>query len=234
MSDQDPLARGLAALSQFFVGESTRLDTLLHIAEMAIEAVPQASFAGITMIDEGRLRTSVFTDPRSPEIDESQYETGSGPCLESFETGEIRLIDSTRADVRWPAFSAACVEHGILSTLSAPLTVDGVATGALNVYAARERAFGADAIRTITLFAVQAAVVLANAAAYWSARARAEQLEAALETRGAIEQAKGIIMATARCSADDAFQILVTQSQQQNVKLREIANEIVRNATRRP
>ena len=72
-----------------------------------------------------------------------------------------------------------------------------------------------------------------NAVAYWSARARAEQLEQALQTRGPIEQAKGIIMATTRCTPDEAFQMLVKQSQIENRKLREIAVEIVANTTRR-
>jgi AmiR/NasT family two-component response regulator len=76
--------------------------------------------------------------------------------------------------------------------------------------------------------------VLANATAYWSARAKAEQLEAALASRAVIEQAKGIIISTMRCTADEAFGILTKQSQQQNRKLREIATEIVTFAGRRP
>ena len=54
-----------------------------------------------------------------------------------------------------------------------------------------------------------------------------EQLEAALETRGVIERAKGILMVTRRCSSDDAFTLLRRQSQHENVKLRLIAEKVV-------
>jgi len=76
--------------------------------------------------------------------------------------------------------------------------------------------------------------VLANADAYWTARARSEQLEEALGSRAEIEQAKGIIVGALRCTPDEAFDTLVRQSQQQNRKLRDVAAEIVRNASRRP
>jgi AmiR/NasT family two-component response regulator len=121
-----------------------------------------------------------------------------------------------------------------LSTLSHPLTVDGQTNGALNAYSRRANGFGAADLRTGQLIAAQAAVVLANATAYWTARSRAEQLEQALVSRAVIEQAKGIIISTMRCSADEAFQVLVKQSQQQNRKLREVADEVVTNASRRP
>jgi AmiR/NasT family two-component response regulator len=82
------------------------------------------------------------------------------------------------------------------------------------------------------LFASQAAFLLANAQAYWDARTLSENLEQAMESRATIEQAKGIIMSTTRCNADEAMQLLIRQSQDQNIKLRELAAEIVRNASR--
>ena len=42
-----------------------------------------------------------------------------------------------------------------------------------------------------------------------------------------IEQAKGIIMASRRCSADEAFDILRQQSQYENVKLHALATLLV-------
>ena len=57
-------------------------------------------------------------------------------------------------------------------------------------------------------------------------------LEMALAHRDVIAQAKGIIMATTRCTADRAFELLVRQSQHQNRKLLDIAGEITARATR--
>jgi hypothetical protein len=58
-------------------------------------------------------------------------------------------------------------------------------------------------------------------------------LRHAIESRDLIGQAKGVIIAASRCSADEAFEVLREQSQHQNRKLAEIAAEIVRFAQRR-
>jgi GAF domain-containing protein len=234
MSEQARLRDGLAALSQFFVGGKSMTDTLTRVSEMTVEAVPAIDFVGITMMVDGKPATGVFTDSASPEIDQAQYDTGEGPCLDAFRQGEMKQVESTDEDGPWPAFRAACLDHGIHSTLSLPMVVDGTSVGAMNLYATRQRAFGGHDVEVSRLFAVQAAVVLANAQAYWDARLLSEQLGEALENRGEIDQAKGIIMSTTRCSAEEAFQLLVRQSQRQNIKVRDLAHEIVLRATHRP
>jgi GAF domain-containing protein len=224
-----------AALSAFFVGESTMESTLQHVAELACRAVPGTTYVGMSLrMPNGKAATTVFNDPDVAEIDQAQYDADSGPCLDALRTGEVMRIDSTRLDEEWPEFSRACLDHGIHSTLSLPLTVEGETSGALNLYSGETKGFDEDKTHTAMLFAAQAAIVLANATAYWGARAKAEQLEAALSSRAVIEQAKGIIMSTMRCGADEAFQLLVKQSQQQNRKLREVAEEIVRLSSQRP
>jgi AmiR/NasT family two-component response regulator len=55
----------------------------------------------------------------------------------------------------------------------------------------------------------------------------AEQLQAAMASRAVIGQAKGILMGTRGCSAEDAFDILVKLSQDSNRKLREVAQVLV-------
>jgi GAF domain-containing protein len=234
MSEQARLRDGLAALSQFFVGGKSMAETLSRVSEMTVEAVPAVDFVGITMMVDGKPATGVFTDQAAPEIDQAQYDTGEGPCLDAFREGEIKQIESTSDDGPWPAFRKACLDHGIQSTLSLPMVVDGAPVGAMNLYATQPQAFGEHELEVSRLFAAQAAVVLANAQAYWDARLLSEQLGQALENRSEIEQAKGIIMSTTRCSAEEAFQQLVRQSQRQNIKVRDLAHEIVLRATQRP
>jgi AmiR/NasT family two-component response regulator len=62
---------------------------------------------------------------------------------------------------------------------------------------------------------------------YESTRTLAEQLQTAMESRAVIEQAKGVLMGQRRCTADEAFEILVKLSQQSNRKLREVAQALV-------
>src|SRR5271154_4285364 len=99
--EQDAVRQSLGALSQFFVNDGTLGDTLLRVSEMACDVTP-ARYAGITMLVEGRPRTGVFTSIEAPEIDEAQYQSGDGPCLDAFRHTRVNRIDSTLEDTRWP------------------------------------------------------------------------------------------------------------------------------------
>ena len=227
MPSEDPLARSLAALSNFFVGESTLKETLDRVAHLAQEALPDADMAGLTMLVDGRARTAVFTNDDAPEIDSAQYETGIGPCLDAFRHQEVFRIDDTTKDERWRPFSEAAAAHGIQSTVSLPLIANHEGVGALNLYSRSPAAFSDEDIEVGCRYATQAAIVLANSQAYWDAYQLSQDLATAMRSRAVIEQAKGIMMGAQRCSADEAFQILVRASQRENRKLREIAEELV-------
>jgi GAF domain-containing protein len=229
MSDR-PLNESLAALSRFFVGDGTLEETLLRVAELTVEAVPSADLVGITMVVEGRKSTAVFTDEASPEVDQAQYDSGEGPCLDAFEQQKAFHIDSTTEDGPWPAFRRAAADHGIGSTLSLPMLVDKRSVGAMNLYAYADYAFSTDDREVGEMFASQAAIALANAQAYWDARDLSGRLGEAMKTRAVIEQAKGMLMAAQRCTEDEAFELLVRASQRENIKLRDIAGRIVANA----
>jgi GAF domain-containing protein len=232
--DVSPLTESLTVLSRFFVGAGTLEDTLLRVAELTVEAIEPADFAGLTVGASGRHRTAVFTDPESPEIDQAQYDSGDGPCLAALESDRVVEIESTREEGRWPAFRRVAVEHGVLSTLSLPMRAEHATVGAMNLYARRERAFTGQHRQAALVFAGQAGVVLANAQAYWEAHRLSARLGEAMKSRATIEQAKGILMGAQRCGPDDAFELLIRASQRENVKLREIARRIVDNAAGRP
>jgi GAF domain-containing protein len=218
-------------MSRFFVGEGTLSETLTRVSDLTVEAIPAAELVGITMPVEGRNRTAIFTDETAPEIDQAQYDSGDGPCLDAYREQRITSIESTKEEGRWPEFRQACAAHGIYSTISFPLVVDRTSVGAMNLYARSERAFTERDAETGAQFAAQAAIVLANAQAYWDAHELSTQLGEALAHRAVIEQAKGVLMGAQRCSDDEAFQVLVRASQRENVKLRLIAQRIVDNAT---
>jgi GAF domain-containing protein len=228
-----PLTSSLNALSRFFVGDGTLAQTLTRVADLTVEAVAPVDFVGITMVVEGKKRTAVFTDEKSPEVDQAQYDSGEGPCLAAFEEQRVTRINSVFADGPWPDFRRAAAEIGIRSTLSLPLIVEKRAVGAMNLYSSAENSFTEDHVETATLFASQAAIVLANAQAYWDARELSSGLSEAMEHRAVIEQAKGMLMAAQRCDEDAAFGLLVRASQRENVKLRDIAQRIVAAAVQR-
>jgi GAF domain-containing protein len=217
-------------LTRFLVTDVSVGDTLQRITEITLEALPSAEIAGITMLDDDeRPITALFSDKRSPEIDAAQYDSGRGPCLDASREGRlVRLNDFDSAAARYPEFIAAARAHGVLSTLSLPLIAAERGIGALNLYSHQADGFS-DADQDLGMaLAASAAVVLANVSAYWTAFELGQNLSQAMETRGVIEQAKGMLMAQSpTMTADDAFDVLRKASQRENVKLREIAARIV-------
>jgi GAF domain-containing protein len=228
-----PLSRSLASLSRFFVGDGTFEETLTRVVDLAVEGVPGADLAGITMLVDGRAVTAVFSDAEMVEIDRAQYATGDGPCLDAYRTQAVKSIESTAATGPWPAFRKSASSHGIGSTLSFPLVIDKESVGALNLYSHREDGFPAESRSPAELFASQAAIVLANAQAYWDARLLSARLGEAIASRSVIEQAKGMLMAAQGCHEDVAFELLVKASQRENEKLRTIAQRLVDDAVNR-
>jgi GAF domain-containing protein len=182
--------------------------------------------AGVTMMRNGKVTTAACSDPLAREIDEVQYATGQGPCLQAFEDGAVYRIEDIATEERWPEFCAGARDKGLGSSLSMPLIADDKSLGALNLYS-RSRGSFDDGRELAQLFADQASVAVANADLYSRALALASQLQEALESRDVIGQAKGILMATTKVSADAAFDVLRTASQQRNMKLRAVAEEVV-------
>lgn len=232
MSDS-PIHEALAALSRFFVGDSTVEQTLSKVTHLATEAVPSAELAGITVRVEGKHRTAVFTDPTVLEVDAEQYEIGEGPCLHAATYGEVAVVESTSGAGPFPEFRRAALDHGITSTISLPLVIDTTPLGAMNLYARNDHRFDDGARSTGEIYAIQAAIVLANSQAYWDARESSTGLAQAMRNRAVIEQAKGMIMAAQGMDENQAFDVLTRASQRENRKLRDIARRMVDDAVAR-
>jgi GAF domain-containing protein len=228
-----PFEDAVSALTQYFIGNQTLGTSLHEVAQLTLRALPQTDHVGITLLVDGKLKTSVFTHPEVPEIDQAQYRTGQGPCLDAYREGRPYIIDSTLEPGRWQEFRDSAARHGVLSTMSLPLVTHEGPIGALNLYAETERSYTADDESIAELFASPAAFLLANAQAYWDARTLSENLEQAMQSRATIEQAKGIIMNSMGCGPEQAIRVLIKQSQEQNIKLRELAAELVNNVSRR-
>jgi GAF domain-containing protein len=227
----DAHAQAFRALAGFLVVDASVAETLQRISDITLQALPAAEIAGISMLDErGTARTRIYTDELSPEIDEGQYSSGRGPCLEAWRTCTNVIVDDMEEALTgaYPEFAKLAIEHGILSTLSLGLVAANRGLGALNLYARSKYAFTSDDVIVATELASLASVVLANTSAYWEAFDLSQHLNQAIQSRAVIEQAKGMLMAQSpTLDPDGAFELLRHASQRENVKLRDIARRIV-------
>jgi GAF domain-containing protein len=217
------LVDAFAELSQALFAGSDADALLEHLVERATVVVEGCEFASVSVLGAGgRIHTPVATDPLVIEVDELQYDTGQGPCVEATKQNAPAIYGADVAhDERWPAFGPRAAARGIGSLISYKLAAEDT-VGALNLYSRRTDAFGEADRDTAYLLALFASVVLAST----QARMQATQLREALESRDVIGQAKGILMERERVTADDAFDMLRRASQHLNRKLRDLAEEL--------
>jgi transcriptional regulator with GAF, ATPase, and Fis domain len=222
-------AEALERLGRLSLRELSMDSLLQTVADLTKSVMPGNPEASVLLLVKDRPTTVVSTGELATELDETQYEKGHGPCLHAARTGELTEIPDTRAEDRWPDYTPRAVEHGNLSSLSIPLAIDPdeQVTGALNIYARRSHAFDRASRSVATRFGPYAAVATGNLYAYQSARDMAENLQAALESRAVIDQAKGVLMERYKLTPDQAFQRLAQASMNANRKLRDVADHLV-------
>jgi GAF domain-containing protein len=217
-------------LGRLVLSDQSMESVLALVADLAKVVLPGVVEASVTLLADDKASTAVFTGALARDLDESQYAYGHGPCLDAARGGEVMEIRDARAETRWPGYAEKMVERGSLSSLSVPVPVQQQIQAALNLYGRDPHVFDDDTRQLARTFASYAGVAVANMHLYDSTRKLAEQLEAAMQSRALIDQAKGILMGQRRCSAQEAFDLLVDLSQRSNRKLREVAQAVVDQA----
>jgi GAF domain-containing protein len=229
--NDEPLSldEGLLHLSRLVLRDETLDTTLQRIVDVASRAIPDVIGASITLKRGHRPYTAVATNDDVLKIDAREYDVDEGPCISAMETAQLQILDDVDHEPRWPRFAQVCKEEGLASSLGAPLCVGNEPYGAMNVYATAPHAFTEEHQQAALLLAEQASIALENTRTYSECSDKVRQLQEALESRVVIEQAKGALMATERCDAEAAFQILKDRSQRSNRKIRVVAEEVVAN-----
>lgn len=203
-------------------------ETLRAVVAAAVAIIPGAEDASIGLVAN---RTHLHTEASSSEfatlLDQLEEQCGEGPCLSAAYEHHSVLVDDTASEGRWPRFSARAGDAGAGSMLAVQLFVDGDSLGALNLYARRSHAFDLESVHVAELFA-------SHAATAYSAARRHSHLLRATGTREIIGQAQGILIERHKITADQAFGMLVAASQSSNVKLREVADTLVRTGVLGP
>lgn len=221
------LAEVLSSVVRTLEPEPNLARTVEHIVRAVAATVPGTEFAGVFLLESGRIRSVAPTSELVARLDELQQELQEGPCLDAvFDEPVYRTGDIGR-DPRWPKYGLAAAELGIRSMLGARLFTSSTNLGALNLYSTKLDSFNRNAEHVTDLFAAHAAVALAGSQ-------RQEQLRHALDTRDTISMAKGILMERHHIDADRAFGLLVQTSQHSNRKLHDIAHWLVQEANEGP
>lgn len=223
----DDVTGALEDLSQV-LSQNEELELVLQrCCRQAVHAIPGADQAGITLLRDGVPFTAAATDERVHEWDGVQFSSGAGPCVTAAETGRVVRVSLRDTDGQWPDFAKTVAEAGVGSVLSAPLFLDKDYHGTLNLYGYGPAGYHDLEAALLELYTTAAEAALGAELRHRTVRGHADQLRTALTSRAVIDQAKGIIMAIRQVDADTAFAALVTRSQRENRKLREVAERFV-------
>jgi GAF domain-containing protein len=233
MTDQ-PLepTDAFAELGRIKLSDTDLDGVLLKVAELAKRTIPGVEEVSVTLLRGRDAHTAAFTGDLARTLDEWQYRAGGGPCMDAAATAATLSVPDLAGEERWPAYVPHALDAGVRSSLSVGLPVHENVAGALNLYATKTGTFDENAVVLAQTFSGYAAIALANAHLYDATASLAQHMQAAMEHRSVIEQAKGILMAEHHCSPDEAFTIMSKLSQDANRKLREIATALVTDTQR--
>ena len=225
-------AEAIEGLRDLFAAEEPLNVIARRVAETAVAAIPHADVVSITVLSWPDASTAAYTDELALDLDQGQYDSGRGPCLEAAWQGTPLRAVIGEQNERWPEFVEAAQRQEIRASLSVPLMIAGADSeqelvGSLNVYSHTATAFDQFDTELMRLYSVAAGQAISNASRWQKARETVTHLETALISRSDIDMAKGALIALHGCDPDEAFDRLVGESQRRNVKLRDVVREML-------
>jgi len=229
----DELSAVFARMSGLLLSEETVASALSLVSSLALDTVPGAVGAGVSVIDERGRRSSGSTDARVERADALQYELDEGPCLAAARNRGLVRIDDLAVDGRWPRWSAAVSGLGLRAAMSAPMVTGEEGLGALKVYADEPGTFDAQSEQLLSLLAAQAAILVAHVRTYQQSNRLSDSMRAAILGRDTITLAKGLLMGRNAVDEDTAFGMLLARAEQDGTSLARAAQALVDTAVRR-
>ncbi|MDV3221387.1 GAF and ANTAR domain-containing protein [Intrasporangium sp.] len=196
------------------------------IVDAAARLIDGCERASLMLRQRDRFFTAAATDDIARRVDEIETEVREGPCYDAIvDEGYQHDPDLTSGASPWPRFTERIVaETPVRSAIGYRLYLDGDKVGALNLFA--------DAPGVLTKRAADQGAVVASFAsvALMAIRAReeAESLRLGLRSNREIGKAVGLLMAAHHIGADEAFELLRRTSQELNMKLAHVAEQVVR------
>ncbi|MBC2933963.1 ANTAR domain-containing protein [Nocardioides sp. zg-1228] len=224
MSQVEPprIAALLAQAATSITAARTTHDMVEAIVAAAPDAVPGFDHASVTIRGkDGQNETYAASSNVVEKLDLIQYDCGEGPCLDALVDGGTVISDHMRHEHRWPSFVPRALEAGVTAQMGIGLhEVDSAGGAVLNLCSTTGDGIGPESRDLAQLFALYAATALGG-------RHNEEHLTTALSSRKVIGQAVGILMERYRINESNAFDYLVRVSSTANIKLRDVAAEVV-------
>jgi ANTAR domain len=223
MPGSDLADRAAALLS---LTAATEERSLSQLTSLAASQVGGCAAATVTVWRDGELTTQAASNPEPSRLVAVQVAVGRGPLMDVVANGETAICTDTLTETRWPEFTAAALRMGVRS--SASLSYRGqLMVVALTLVGFRPRALEPDGLLLAELLVAYGGALVGAVADYGDTKRVADQLRDAATSRAIVDQAKGILMHSLGCSADEALGRMRDVSQRSNIRATEVARRIV-------
>jgi GAF domain-containing protein len=226
--NSEKLAETFVELADSLVDEFDALDLLNVLVERCVDLLG-VSAAGLLFADgQDQLRLTVSSSESARLLDLYQLQNDEGPCLECYRSGQP--VSAPRLDEvneRWPRFADAAMREGLVSVFALPLRLRGRVIGALNLFGTTAGALDDGMTRVAQAMADVATIAILQERLGKQRELLNEQLQAALDSRVVIEQAKGVLAAHLGVEVEEAFHLMRQRSRSERRRLIVVATEVV-------
>ncbi|MHB2024176.1 MAG: ANTAR domain-containing protein [Mycobacteriales bacterium] len=231
MPKQAVLIRTLVELAGSLVADFDIVDLLTLLSVRCVEALDVTAAGVMIATPAGHLQVVASSSDAMRALELFQLQSDQGPCVDSYRSGEPVINQDLNANFgRWPRFTPHAIAAGFRSTHSLPMRLQGKTIGALNMFRADNGALGPDDVLAAQALADVASIAIIQHQAAANAQKLNEQLNHALNSRIAIEQAKGKISEALRLDMDQSFQRLRHHARNHNLRLTDLAHDIATGA----
>jgi GAF domain-containing protein len=171
----------------------------------------------------------VSSNERTRLLELFQVQNDEGPCFDCFRSGvAVKVDDLASARRRWPGFAQRAVAEGYGSVVALPMRLRGETIGALNLFGgAEDTPFNDRLLAIAQALADVATIAILQERLVRHRELLAAQLQVALNSRVAIEQAKGALATQLHIELDEAFHLLRARARSSRRHLAEVARDVV-------
>ena len=225
------LAQEAAALLS--VANTSGARSLSQLVALAARQVAACTGATAVLWRSGEQPVYATSHPDLPGLADTELGCGRGPAFDALADGGPVSCADTLEETRWPEYAEAALRCGVRCcvTLAYRPGADAVT---LSLFSARPRSLETGQLALAELLTAFGGAVMGNAADYGDARRAALHWQAAAESRTLVDQAKGMLMQALGCTAEDALARMRQISQEQNLRVTDIAQRIIDSRGRPP
>lgn len=224
------LVRVLVSMADTLVSDFDPVDLFYELVVSCTDLLDVAQ-AGLLLTDgNGELRVVAASSEATGVVELLELENQGGPGTEAFRTGRpVRSgeLAGSEARHRWPEFGDAALSAGFRAVTAVPMRLRGQVLGALDLFMTDAVDLTDEDLTVAQALADLATIAVLQDRATIDDRTLISQLQTALKTRVAIEQAKGIVAQETGLNMDEAFRSIRHHARGNNKRLRDISAAIV-------